>query len=420
MAIFQDWFKGIGKSKYDVNGFDNIVNADIHSEPGSLKCQFALTSESTTPNESCLSAVAPNGDVYFFSTSSGKTWKRAISNGAYSLVNTNANGAHSGCKYFGGRIYYSAGTKLGHFNLSSTWTDSAHTFTQSSTYRPMEELNLSLFIGNGKYVAAVDNVLTFSDNALDLPPQYTVSALNGVGTDLLIGTFIGTNVHSCKVFLWDTYSPSWTIEDEILETGVNCFIPSDNITFAQCGSSGNIYYWTGGRMEQFKRFRGITTVWNPYNSTHLAGKPLFASDGKVFSLHRTDKDFPYCIIQEYTLTGGTSASIITTGSQLLVSTGTNIDKIGTSYAIATIDTPEESTPTQKVMVHYDSIGSGGTIGISTSVDGGSFSAKTTKNSTINKYVYFDGSLGTVNFSQKRITLTPSGSNNISIKRIETI
>lgn len=420
--ILDKFYNGQSKSKYDQNGFDNLVNCDIHSEPGAIKCQLALVLDSSTPNEACISAVAPTGDVYFFSTSSGKTWKRAQSDGTYSLVNTNANGAHSGCRYFGGRIYYSAGTKLGHFNLASTWTDSAHTFTQSSTYRPMEELNLSLFIGNGKYVASVDNALTFSDNVLDLYPQCTVATLSPVGTDLLITTQEGTNVNSSRAFLWDTYSSSWTIEDVIPEAGGNCALTTDNITFVQFGTAGWIYYWTGARMEKFKQIRGITTAWNPYLSTTLAGKSLFATGTKVFSVHRFDKDMPYVICQEYTATTGTIKSLINTGSQLIVSNGTNVNKIDTNYATAVIDTPEisrneQKQSYQKITVHYDIIGSGGTIGLSTSVDGAAFAAQTVTTDTIKKQAYFDGGLGDVNFMQGRVTLTPSGANNISIKSI---
>jgi hypothetical protein len=416
--IFDKFYNGQGKSKYDQTGFDNLVNVDVHSEQGALKCQLALASESTTPNEPCISVEDTSGNTYFFSTSTGKTWKRDT-NASYSLVNTNANGAHAGARYFNGYIYYATSTKLGRFNLVSTWTDTFQTFTQTTSYRPMEEINLSLFIGNGKYVASVDNAATFSDNVLDLPSNYSVTALVGVGTDLLIGTIIGTNVNFCKVFLWDTYSSSWTVEDEIPEIGVNCFIPSDNITFAQCGTSGQLYYWTGGSMQSFKKIRGVTTSVNSYASTRLAGKPLFATGTKVFSIHRSDKDFPYVVVQEYTATTGTIASIIGVGTQLLVSTGSNIDKIGANYATAMIDTPEITDNTQDIEVYYDSIGGTGTIGISTNIDNGGYTAQTTVRDTIRKLVHFDGGLGTVNFLQSRITLTPDTTNNISIKRIIT-
>ena len=426
MAIYQDFFRGIAKSKYDQNGFDNLVNCDVHSESGALKCQLALTSDSTTPNEDCISATLSNGEVFFFSTESGKIWKRTTA-GVYSLVHTNTQGANKGAMVHNSVLYYATASKLGKItealaSSQSTWSsqnDSFGTFTNGDSNKPMHSMNLSLFIGDGNLVAAVDNAGTFSANVLDLTSEYQVTALTGVGTDLLIGTTIGSNVNYCEVFLWDTFSSSWTLSDIVPEIAVNCFIPADNITFAQCGNNGNIYYWTGSTMEKFKKIRGVTTAINSYNSALLAGKSIFATGAKVFSLHREDRDLPYVIVQEYTLTTGTAQSVITTGTQLLISTGSNIDKIGTNYATAIIDTPEEVSNKQNIFVFYDSIGTGGTIGISAKVDGGSYTAKTVKTDTIKKRVYFDGRLGDVTFLQGRVTLTPSGANNISIKTIQT-
>lgn len=415
--IFADFHKGITLSKGIQQGLDNLVNVSVHDSLGEAMCQLALTSESTTPNEPCVRAEAPTGDVYFFSTTSGKTWKRAVADATYSLVHTNANGAHLGAQYFKGKIYYATTTKLGHYDLASTWTDSFGTFTNGASYKPMCEKNLSLFIGDGKYVAAVDNTGTFSANVLDLPTEHTVTALTGSSYDLLIGTIIGTNVKRCGAFLWDTYSPSWTADDMIPDNGVNCFIDGDGMIFAQIGTTGWIYYWTGGQMKRFYKLRNITTAHGDQCSTVHNGRPLYATGTKVFSIHRESESFPYAVVQEYTATQGTIKSILSTGSQLLISNGSNIDKIGTNYATAIIDTPEAPGKFNKVKVGYYSIGSGGTIGISTNVDGVGYSANSTAVDDINKSVDMEGGLGDCNFMQARITLTPSGANNIIIKSI---
>jgi hypothetical protein len=162
----------------------------------------------------------------------------------------------------------------------------------------------------------------------------------------------------------------------------------------------------------------VTTGVNHYASTQLAGKALFATGAKVFSVHRSDKDLPYAVVQEYTATTGTVGSLGTSGSQLLVPNGTNVDKIDTNYATATIDTPEMDGDAKMMTVKYDSIGSGGTITFGTNIDNaGSYTSHTTIVDTIRKKAFFDGVLGTVNFIQGRVILTPSGDNNISIKQI---
>lgn len=417
MITFNDWHKGITQSKNINSGFDNLVNADVHSSLGELQANLALTSESTTPNEPCIRAEDPSGNVYWLSTTTGKIWKRAVADASYTLVNTNANGAHAGARCFNGYLYYATSTKLGRFDLVSTWSDSFATFTNGSSYKPMTILNLSLFIGDGKYLASVDNTNTFSANVLDILPEDTITALTSTSYDLLIGTIIGSNVKRCRVYLWDTYSPSWTSEDLVPDNGVNCFIDGDGIIYAQIGTDGWIYYWTGSQMKRFYHLRNITTTYGNQCSTVHNGRPLYAIGTKVFSIHRESESFPTAIVQEYTATQGTIKSIISTGSQLLLSNGSNVDKLGTSYATVTIDTPEFKGKMNDIKVEYFSIGSGGTIGISSNIDNSGYTSQTTVVDDINKTVYFDGGLPDCNFGQARITLTPSGANNIVIKDI---
>jgi hypothetical protein len=415
--IFSEFWKGEGKSKMDQTGFDDTTNLDVHSLIGLAQCQLALVLESATPTEPCVRAIDPSGNVYFFSTTSGKTWKRTTA-GSYSLVNTNANGAHLGAQYFDGKVCYATATKLGYFDLATTWTDTYQTFSKTATARPMEELNGLLIIGNDYTLSTLDTSAVWTDNALDLPTNYDITALCAQGSDLLIGTSMGANVCQSKVFLWDTYSSSWTYEDDVYEVGVNCFVKIDNGVLAQCGTSGQLYSWNGSAMDRFKKIRGLTTGAGDQLSTVFKGKPLIANSNKIYSIHREDSSLEYAIVHEYTATGTTISSIVAQGSQLMVSHGSGVDKIDTNYATAILDCPEVSGASN-VEVDYDSIPAG-TIGISTKVDGGAWTAQTCTTDAIKKKVYFDGGLGDVNFLQARITLTPSTTNTPVIKRINYV
>lgn len=417
------FFKGENRSKYEQEGFNDTANLDVHSQLGSAQPNLALTNESTTPNEACISAIVPNGDTFFFSTASGKIWKRTAA-GVYSLVHTNANGAHKGAMSFNGTLYYATSAKLGSqtdalASSEATWSshnDSFATFTKAGAYKPMTAVGAALYIGDGSYVAMVDSSGTFTADGLDLPTEYTISALVGVKDDLLIGTIIGANVSGCKAFLWDRVSPSFTYQDDVPEIGINCFIKGDGIVFAQCGTVGNIYYWSGSEMVKFRQIRGITTGVAPYNAALLNGKPLFACGTEVFSIHREGADFPYAIVQEYTASASIS-SLSVKLSDLLVSVGTAIQHLGANYATAVIETPESQISASRVVVAYDSLPSGCSIGISTKVDGGSWVAQTTTTDTIRKTVSFDGDLGTVNTVQAKITLTPNTTAKPVVKKI---
>jgi hypothetical protein len=170
---------------------------------------------------------------------------------------------------------------------------------------------------------------------------------------------------------------------------------------AQCGTSGQIYYWNGSQMVKFKKIRGVTTTVNSYNSIEYQGKPLFAVGTKIFSINREDQDFPFAVCHEYTASG-TIKSIIAKTEDLLVSSD-KIEHIGATYATATITTPEFEGKASKVEVMYFKNPAG--IAIETKVDNGSWVSRTAVTDTKRKKVFFNGGIGQTNFIQARITLT---------------
>ena len=58
----------------------------------------------------------------------------------------------------------------------------------------MFTIGSGLYIGDQNDMYAVDSTHTFIVDALDLPSQFTISAIDGATDDLLIGTIIGANV----------------------------------------------------------------------------------------------------------------------------------------------------------------------------------------------------------------------------------
>ena len=382
--LFTDWHQGIARSRADSQGFSNLINCDVHSEMGYISPQLALAADGSAnvPTEPCLFTKTPLGTIYAFSTTTGKIWKYT---GSWTAVTANTNTAHKGCLYYNGYVYYATSTKLGRFvaetetrtpngttGTGSTCGDNWWTFSNTSNYRPMEEVNLTLYIGNGKDVVSVGTGtgtgVIINNSALDCPVNFTVTALARVGVDLLIGTVVGSQVNTSSVFLWDCQSDSWTVEDTIPEVWINCFIKNDDILFAQCGTQGQLYYWNGSAMVRFRKIPGITTGIAPYNTTNVNGRCLFAAQGKVFSIHREDQDLPYALVQEYTATTGSINSLATYGSTLFASTGTIINKTGTDYANAEIYTPELGGNMDKVTVYYDSFPNGTSIDIATMID----------------------------------------------------
>jgi len=495
---FGKWWNGLSAlGKMQQDKFVTLDNCDIHSEVGLVMPQLAMTSESTTPNEACLNAIDPSGNIFFCSTASGKIWKRTTA-GAYSLVATNSNGAHTGCRYFNGFLWYWTSTKLGYYQISGSVTLSiaspcvvtlashglvtgqavtfsttgalptgitagttyyvrpdtsltevnefwlydteahattggstgridtsgsqsgthtmfVHSFATGTDFREGIEANNTLIIANGRYIARIDATNTFSANELTLPAQYKATCLKNIGDDVLIGTYVSTDVAYCRVFLWDTVSTSWTFEDEVFEIGINCFVQLDNIIVAQCGTSGRFYYWTGRQMSYFGKIRGITTALGEQKSVVYNGRPLFANATKIYSIHREDSALPFAFCGEYTCTG-TIQSLAVQGQTLLASVGTGVDKKGTAYATAIIETPESQNKIADIRIGYDIYPEG--VGIETKMNGGSYVAQTEIIDINEREVYFDGGLEYGVIAQAKITLTPSGSNIPKVKLIK--
>lgn len=413
--IYGTWQNGLsGLGKLQQNKFPILDNCDIHEETGLIMPQYAMESESTTPNEECFSAIVPSGDIYAVSKTSGKIWKRTTA-GSWSLVHTNANTAHRGARYFNGYLFFWTATKLGHFDLASTWTDS---FATGTNFRGSVEGNNALLIANGRYTARVDSSNTFSANEFVVPAQFNQTCLANIGDDILIGTYVSTDVAYCKTFLWDTVSTGWSYEDEVYEIGINCFVKLDNLWLAQCGTSGKFYYWSGQQMVYFGKIRGITTALGEQMAEVYNGRPLFANATKLYSIHREDNSFNFAFACEMTITGGTIASIIVQGQTLLVSTGAGFEKRGTSFATATIETPEAQRQVTDIKVGYDTYPEG--VSIFTKIQGGDYVEQTPIVDENTREIGFDGGLGTNAVCQAKIVITPSGASRSKLRYIKFI
>lgn len=144
-------------------------------------------------------------------------------------------------------------------------------------YHPMAVVSNVLFIGDGRYIHQVENVLTLW--ALDIPMEYSAKSLEVMDVDLVVGTEVSTLVHKALILRWNTWSESWSIEDPIYERSINAFIPVDNFVYALAGTKGNVYFYNGSKLELFRRIGGEfdpsdAILVNPNAVANLNGIPL--------------------------------------------------------------------------------------------------------------------------------------------------
>jgi hypothetical protein len=374
MPEYDKFYNGIGISRKTQNSFDDLINVDVHSDIGSLLCQHTLTKKSGPwVTSGCYSAVVPNGDTYFFSKTNGDIFKRTVAGGVYSLVRTGVNGAYKGACYYRNYLYYTMDGFLGRFNFVATWNDNFQVLNTGFPH-PLYQFDLILYIGNGYNVASLDDAGVFSASVLDQNVEDIICAMINLGDDLLTLSNPGSYINDSSITRWNTYSDSWSYKDKIKQKGAYAFLDSDNYVHVIC-QSGDIYLYNGNQLEMFSTIRDAATTTGHQLTTNFQGKPLIANGGRIFSLHRKNRNLPFALVGEYTCSQGTDAtihSLAACGSQLLVSWEYNgdfgIDEIDTNYfANARIITPRFKRA-NKVSVYYDELNSAA-IGIYTRLDG---------------------------------------------------
>lgn len=327
---------GIADSKYRGlrNSVASIVGLDIHSEPGLIQANQKLKKDSgDTIDDLCLAIVqCSDGNTYFFGSNNGKIWKRT-SSGVYTLEAQVDGGVVNAIEYEG-YIYYFTQAKIGRWKIGDDWSsrvDSYKAFKNGNmSDHPAIVLNLVLYIGDGNLIAKIreygrdscdmegpssmrtslnkpvegmyfydtttntiwtvtygswvntgsQSYTLFVDNELDLQKEFIITALKDHNYQLLIGTR-RNGISNCGVFLWDTWSVSYSVEDKnVPANGVKCWLDIDNSSVAVCGDKGELYQFNGSNMTKFSRLPGKWYIGNSaivYNNAavNLLGKALF-------------------------------------------------------------------------------------------------------------------------------------------------
>lgn len=268
---------GLSTNKYigKANSFHKIVGLDIFSEPGIITPAQALKEE-TTVNEKAIILCSSNGAQYFFSQSSGKIWMREYSTGTYTLVHTtvptSGDASCFGVCEYNGYIYWATATylhKIASGNATaSTWSTGMTQNWQAitSSVHPMVEVNSVLYIATGNTVAQVDNV-TFTASKLTLPYGYSTTCLCKFGTDLVIGAQYTNSNKFAQVFVWNTYSKSFSYSDEIQTSGLEAMVEYYDTVLIFAAKTGEIYYLNGTK----------TSIWYrlPYVQRYRSTPPIY-------------------------------------------------------------------------------------------------------------------------------------------------
>jgi hypothetical protein len=417
--IYGSFQKGMFQSPYIQDGFFKLQNCDVHEQAGTLQSSKEISVQSTTPNENAIVVPTDNGEVFFLSKTSGKIWKRAT-NGTYSLVRTNANGAHIGGGSFNNRLWYATSTKLGFYNLSSTWSDSFATFGNTAYYRPFLRGGVNqayAYFGDTNQLAWVDRGNIFAANVLDLPEGEIVKDVEEWGNDI----FMITQSLKCKAYRWNQYGSTYYKPDLIGFPNVEAIVQStqSNITYVICRDKDGylkFMYYTGTELAEIdeRRIKSTTAI-TSYHVEEFNGVPHVAIDDQVYSFKKQG------LVGEYTASG-TIQSIGASNGQLYISTGTGIEVIGTNRADAIVQTPMNEGKIKNIVCNYETLPTGTTLSLKVKVNGGDWYTRSFINEPQNNRYIMHGGFKepNVNLVQAEVTLNSSGTSTPVIRSIEVV
>lgn len=230
-----------------------------------------------------------------------------------------------------------------------------------SEYHPVIDHFGIIFIGDGHFVHQVeeqaDGSHVFTTEALDLYEPYRVKCLGRAPFDLLIGTIISDTISKGRVFRWNTYAESWTVDDEISEVGINAFIPVGHYMFVSAGVGGKLYIYNYGtdKLEPYKKIYGNYTptakaTIHPNSVGNFNGLALFGvsnvtgnpTDQGVWLLGQATRDYPIVLDLSFPISERSGDDLVLSGIEVggIIVSGLDIYvawKNGSNYGVDKLD-----------------------------------------------------------------------------------
>lgn len=106
----------------------------------------------------------------------------------------------------------------------------------------------SVAVATGTFAPGTPSTYTFTLTDLDLPKYKTITCMEDLGENMLIGTT------GREIYTWDTTSDSWNNIIFAPEYRIGAMKTVNNITYFSAGRRGNIYATVGSSAVLFKKF----------------------------------------------------------------------------------------------------------------------------------------------------------------------
>lgn len=283
--LIEDWSGGLseGEMKGGIGSFRFGQGLDYQSNPDAITAEFALVKDSGStvadlvkhfdfsPLQNDLYCIGDVGKIYLKDNLT--TW---------SLLQTTSNCTGQGLAVFNDYLYYMQNTQLGRYGSlagSPSFTDNYKT---SLTGGPLKTFLNQLLVGNGRYLATLDDASVWNATRLTFPPGWFVQDIAVRGEYAAIAVNNATTLAKSTrgvVFYWDGTSHSYNNFYEVMDGGgISSIQGNQDSLWIFPGHAGNIYIDTS-RNTKAKRVpfvgRGKTSYVYPGASDNFGGMLVF-------------------------------------------------------------------------------------------------------------------------------------------------
>ncbi len=365
-------------------GTNSYTLPTIITETATNLCSF-------TPLISSLQAIS----VYTILMGTG-TWTLTVHDALQTVVAT-ASILTGSMIERGGLMKFDFGTPVSvipgatyHFHLTiSTGTSTVLTTTNSdlstvgfkthfpvlntdANYHDMVVYGNKVCIGNGRFVATLDDSGVYVPEAVPLPQGESVLQLESIGDFLATSTWRGATLSGyskSRIYLWDGVSPFVQAFLDI-DGQVNAMKnDGNNFLYILHGTQGEISVYNGA-ITKLRRLKyvnsGISTFFYPHAIDNLEGIIYFGNNttsdssvaSMIYSYGRKDRDYPSTLNKDFVISTGNSGTTVQIGCILGISASKFFvswkdTTSGTVYGVDIIDTTNQQTGASITTLRFD-------------------------------------------------------------------
>lgn len=285
--VIDGWENGIGDSA--VTGHQQMQNVDIFNYPGFLACQYKSVKKSGSTVTDLIKwfATDPGGNYAIYGVGdTGKVYKSSDSGATWSVVagNPTTNASANGLAVWHDYLFVARDGNLDVYGpLSGVpgWNPAgwpkSFTVVTADLFHPLytgaEDDNL--YAGDFLYLQRLSqnagttfdaaNAATYTwttgTGVLDLPNYFCIRCIEGLNTNLLLGTSYGLNIDRVPVgniFPWDRASTTYSLPIKMGVNAVSMMKNINNIVYIYAGNMADISKTNGSTTALYKRLRNIT------------------------------------------------------------------------------------------------------------------------------------------------------------------